>query len=137
MHHIFSAVTALLFVGTAYAQEVDSEFGREIFLTYCWQCHGSNASGNGPMAEMLAISPPDLRALAKRNGGSFPTEQIARKIDGRTPTLAHGGEMPIYGAFLDNDKNVDLLGSDGQTSNVSLPLADLVAYLNSIQLDQP
>ena len=50
---------AFSLVGAASAQEIDVQAGKDLFATYCWQCHGSNAKGLGPMAEMLAIAPPD------------------------------------------------------------------------------
>ena len=45
--------------GAANAQEPDPQDGRDLYQTYCWQCHGREATGNGPMAEMLAIETPD------------------------------------------------------------------------------
>lgn len=126
----------VLYTGGAVAQEVDPEFGRELFQTYCWQCHGSDATGDGPMAEMLAISTPDLTQLSARNSGNFPTAKTAQKVDGRAPLLAHGGDMPIFGPVLESDQTIPLRLSDGQPMILPMPLADLVAYLKSIQSTQ-
>ena len=68
--------------GMASAQEVNIQDGQDLYKTYCWQCHGRDASVNGPMAEMLAIVTPDLTKLSARNDGTFPTEAVARQIDG-------------------------------------------------------
>lgn len=130
------SITAVLCAGIAVAQEADPEFGRELFQTYCWQCHGSDATGDGPMAEMLAISTPDLTELSARNSGRFPAARIAQKIDGRAPLLAHGGDMPIFGPVLESDQTIPLRLSDGQPMILPLPLADLVAYLESVQTAQ-
>ena len=120
-------------VGTTSAQEVSTRNGQDLYMTYCWQCHGRDATGNGPMAEMLAIVTPDLTKLAARNEGNFPTEVVAKKIDGRAPLLAHGGEMPIFGPSLESDQNVALRLSSGQPLMTGLPLANVVAYLESLQ----
>ena len=85
------------------------------------------------MAEMLAIVTPDLTGLAARNGGVFPTEIVARQIDGRAPMLAHGGEMPIFGPSLESDQNIALALPSGQPLMTGLPLANVITYLESIQ----
>jgi mono/diheme cytochrome c family protein len=115
------------------AQEVDIDDGRELYMTYCWQCHGSEGTGNGPMAEILAITTPDLTRLAAENQGEFPLEVVARQIDGRAPLLAHGGEMPVYGDFLDTGQNVALALPSGQPMMTGLALANILTYLESLQ----
>ncbi|MGI9394548.1 MAG: c-type cytochrome [Boseongicola sp.] len=107
--------------------------GRDLYMTYCWQCHGRDATGNGPMAEMLAITTPDLTGLAARNDGVFPTEAVARQIDGRARMLAHGGEMPIFGPSLESDQNVALPLLSGQPLMTGLPLANVITYLEALQ----
>ena len=124
---------AVTLAGSASAQEVDVQAGRDLYLTHCWQCHGQDATGNGPMAEMLAITTPDLTGLAARNGGVFPLEAVARQIDGRDALLAHGGEMPIFGPFLDSVKMVALRLPSGQPMMTGIPLANVVVYLESMQ----
>ena len=126
-------VLAVALAGSASAQEADVQAGRDLYMTYCWQCHGPYASGNGPMAEMLAIPTPDLTRLAANNDGVFPLEAIARQIDGRDALLAHGGEMPIYGPFLDTGKAVAFRLPSGQLMMTSQPLADVIVYLESLQ----
>ena len=85
------------------------------------------------MAEILAIPTPDLTRLAAENNGVFPLEAIARQIDGRDALLAHGGEMPIFGPFLDTDQAVAFRLPSGQAMLTSQPLADVVVYLESLQ----
>jgi len=121
--------------GAASAQEPDPQDGRDLYRTYCWQCHGRDATGNGPMAEMLAIETPDLTRLAARNDGTFPLEAVARQIDGRAPVLAHGGEMPLFGPVLDSDQQVALALPSGQPMMTGLPLANVIAYLQSVQAE--
>ena len=87
------------------------------------------------MAEKLAIVTPDLTKLSARHDGSFPTEAVARQIDGRAPVLAHGGEMPIFGPSLESDQNVTLPLASGQPLMTGLPLANVGVYLESIQVE--
>ena len=132
-------IRAMIFVlaaaGAASAQEIDVEDGKTLFLNSCWQCHGLDAKGFGPMAEMLAIETPDLTELSKRNGGVFPTEAVAMQIDGRSPVLAHGGEMPIFGQSLESDQNVALRMKSGQQLMTGVPLANVIVYLESLQTE--
>ena len=121
--------------GPAIAQDVNSEAGQDLFMNYCWQCHGMEATGNGPMAEMLAINTPDLTRLSERNGDVFPLADVAMRIDGRAPLLAHGGEMPIFGPSLESDQSVALGLPTGQTMMTGLPLANILSYLESLQVD--
>jgi len=127
---VFLAVSLAV---SASGQEADLQAGRDLYMTFCWQCHGPDASGNGPMAEILAIPTPDLTRLAVRNNGVFPLEAVARHIDGRDPLLAHGGEMPIFGPFLEADKAVAFRLPTGQLMMTSQPLADLIVYLEALQ----
>lgn len=85
------------------------------------------------MAEMLAIATPDLTGLSARNGGVFPLEAVARRIDGRDAVLAHGGDMPIFGPFLESDASVAFQLPSGQPMMTGLPLANVIGYLQSLQ----
>ena len=70
---------------------------RQRFLFDCATCHGVDATGDGPVAGVLKIRPPDLTRLAARNHGNFSYADVYATIDGRMP-LAHGTrDMPIWG----------------------------------------
>lgn len=133
--HLRTIVVALTLAGSASAQEVDLQAGRDLYMAHCWQCHGQDATGNGPMAEMLAIATPDLTRLASRYNGVFPLDAVARQIDGRDGLLSHGGEMPIFGPFLDTGKAVALRLPSGQLMMTGLPLANVIVYLESLQVE--
>ena len=118
--------------GAASAQVADVDNGRNLFLYFCAECHGKDSASIGPLAEMLAIEPPELTGLTERNGGAFPCEAVAMQIDGRLPIKAHS-YMPVFGTTLDDDQFVALALSSGQPMMVSQPMADLITYLQSIQ----
>ena len=107
-----------------------AEGGNSIFRTICSSCHGTDARGGGPVAESLKTKPSDLRRIAQRRGGAFPEGDVARYIDGRTRTPAHGtSEMPVWGDSL--AKAV----SDEQEreQRIGRAVEMLVAYLKTIQ----
>lgn len=123
---------AMCVVRPALAQDPDVSAGKDHFDQYCAQCHGPDATGNGPMAEILAVETPDLTTLAAANGGKFPMAAVARQIDGRARILSHGGDMPVFGPFFAGEDVILQLPS-GQPMATSQPIADLLAYLESVQ----
>lgn len=123
---LLSTVTALS------AQEANPDEGGALFRTYCATCHGIEGRGSGPMAEMMVVDPPDLTQLAAGNDGTFPVLWVARRIDGRDLVPAHGGPMPLFGSFFEGS-DLPLKLPTGQPMMVSQPLADLLAWLESIQ----
>lgn len=106
------------------------EAGRELFARYCAACHGLNATGNGPVAPVLHVQPPNLTAIAERRGGVFPAGEVASVIDGRFEVAAHGTRaMPVWGRVLGEP-----IAHGTTADEVSRGRIDaLVAYLQSIQ----
>ena len=88
---------------------VDGISGAYAFRMHCAGCHGAEGKGDGPLADSLRFHPADLTLIARRHGGSFPTEKVVRIIDGRDPLKGHGGpDMPVWGdAFKNADTNYD------------------------------
>ena len=127
---ITGLVAALAVAGQAGAQDV--ERGARLYQEACAVCHGAGLLGDGPMAEVLAVTPPDLTRISQRYGGDFPRAGIAWKIDGRDPILSHGGDMPLFG-FVFSDMSEVLTSPGGQTMLTSPEVLDIVAYLQSVQ----
>lgn len=125
-----TAMAVVLAAGAAQAQ--DPARGAELFVSFCSACHGPGARGDGPMAPILSVLPADLTTLAARNGGGFPVEAAARKIDGRDPLLAHGGPMPLFGEFF-RGEGAAIRTESGQPLLTSPEIADLLAFLGTIQ----
>lgn len=110
----------------------DAKLGEALYTTHCAVCHGLEARGNGPMAPVLLVQPSDLTSLTTRHGGVFPLERVTARIDGRDPLVAHGSDMPVYGGFFEG-RDVALRTDAGQPLMTSQPIADLVAWLRTIQ----
>ncbi len=118
--------------GSSALAEGDVATGEALYQKYCAVCHGVEATGNGPMVTALTLPPADLTTLVKRYGGVFPLERVAARIDGRDPLLSHGSSMPVYGDFFEG-KDVALKTEAGQPMLTSQPIADLIAWLKTIQ----
>ncbi len=102
--------------------------GSATFALYCATCHGPSAKGDGPLASSMRRKPANLTELAKRNGGTFPSDQVARTVDGRNLPKGHGGgDMPVWGPAFAKSAASD-------TSSADERIRRLVTYLESIQV---
>ncbi len=120
-------------VATALAQtpyDGDPEAGQAIFDLNCAVCHGMDGAGDGIMASVLSVTPPDLTQLGAEDG-HFPSDTLVRKIDGRN-ILSHGGPMPVFGNIFEGDSAV-VDGPGGDPVFTTKPVIDVVSYLESLQ----
>jgi mono/diheme cytochrome c family protein len=107
-------------------------YGGDLFQGHCAACHGSDAKGQGPVAAMLKVPPPDLTRIALRQGGHFDSSEVAAFIDGRVDIIAHGRrEMPVWGRVYDH-RNEDITSEERLLS--SAMISAIVAYLQGVQL---
>ena len=102
--------------------------GATTFRHYCRTCHGTEARGDGPVAQHLTPKPADLTRIRERNGGEFPAEAVYDAIAGGKAVKGHGtSEMPVWGEAFREVQG-------GKTSDqVKERITQLVAYLRSIQ----
>ncbi len=109
--------------------EASIERGRALYEVYCQGCHGVEADGRGPMAESLAMRPPDLTRLRTGEDEAFPVERIHRAIDGRESRPGHlRRDMPIWGLTFQE------LGRDwNQEDEVRAKIRSILDYLETIQ----
>lgn len=125
-----AALVATMTAAPAIAQDIAE--GQSLFQTYCATCHGLDAGGNGPMGPALLLRPTDLTQLQSENQGAFPLLRVIRRIDGRDPLVGHGSPMPVFGTFFEG-QDVALKTEAGQPVLTSQPVADIVAWLRSVQ----
>lgn len=129
----------LLLIASAHAQEEPIEqIGKQEFVRSCAACHGENGKGEGSVAELLLVKPPDLTSIRKRNGGEFPTSWVYRIIDGRNEVRPHGTrEMPIWGDRYRAEalRELPLPLNVGADAVVHGRILSLVFYLDFIQED--
>lgn len=116
-----------LLVGAA-ASRAAEPTGDQLFATHCASCHGAAGEGDGPVASTIKIQPPNLRTLAKRNGGQFPRDAVESYIDGRKPVAAHGDRvMPVWGDFL------QMPSDNGAQEPVRRRIAALADFIERLQ----
>lgn len=85
-----------------------SDDGASTYLRYCAPCHGAQAEGDGPVADSIRVTMPNLRGLSRRNGGEFPAEVVASYIDGRRVPPVHGERyMPVWGVVFEATEVAD------------------------------
>jgi hypothetical protein len=103
-----------------------SENGALLYREHCARCHGASGHG-GSSAVNSRKAPPDLTKYAMRNGGIFPSERLARIIDGSdTPSHIDGG-MPVWGNSFRRS------AQDGSHEKVKARIDALVRFLQSVQ----
>ena len=101
--------------------------GSGLYSTYCVVCHGADGKGTGPLADSLKVRPADLTLLAKNNGGTYPSEMMAKIIDGREGVKGHGGgDMPVWGDAFERS-------ADAGPQAVKDRIDALVEYLAGMQ----
>ena len=100
---------------------------QEMYTAYCVVCHGKDGKGNGPAAEALRVPPPDLTALAKKNGNRYPSDRVRSAIEGDVRLPTHSAkEMPSWGALFWSM-------SEGHSSEVQLRISNLDKHIESMQ----
>jgi mono/diheme cytochrome c family protein len=101
--------------------------GKEMYVSYCAVCHGTDGKGNGPAASALKVPPTDLTVLSKDNGGKFPSLKVSAAIRGDSNVPAHGTkEMPVWGSLFR-----DL--SQGHEGEVQQRVNNLTKYIEGLQ----
>lgn len=130
-------VFALFLAAPVQSQEEPIEdIGKQEFIRSCAACHGEGAKGDGPLAGILLVEPPDLTSINKRNGGKFPASWVYRIVDGRNVLRPHGSrEMPIWGDRYRADALRNLPLGIGADVIVHGRILSLVFYLEQIQED--
>lgn len=92
------ALAVVTFVCVLPGASSAQQAGKARFERYCSSCHGTDAKGDGPLANLLTTKPADLTQLAKQNGGTFPGVKVMSAINGRDEVRAHSiSDMPVWG----------------------------------------
>jgi len=131
---VMALATLLLSVGSAQAADYVAMSGKELFVRFCASCHGASGSGDGPVATSFKVEVPDLTLIARRAGGKYPRERIARVIDGRHIVGAHGTRtMPVWG---EDFSSLEIGNPDAERAT-NLIIGRLADYVWLLQRPQP
>jgi mono/diheme cytochrome c family protein len=101
--------------------------GAELFVTYCASCHGTEGTGNGPLARALRHAPANLTEIARNNGGMFPAARVRRIVEGRDVESHGDRDMPVWGDAFKTTRD----GRSRETADARI--GAIVLYLESIQ----
>jgi mono/diheme cytochrome c family protein len=108
------------------------------FQFHCAACHGADGKGDGPVARVLKIEPPDLTRIAERNGGVFPEAVISGTISGLDMPISHGTrEMPVWGDLFIGEilsGSTSIEETQEATAEVTDRIRRLVKYIETIQV---
>ena len=108
---------------------IASMAGNDLYQAYCASCHGRQGGGDGPTAPALKSPMPDLRTLARRQGGSFPSARvIALVTHGEAlSSPAHGSrEMPVWGPIF--------RALDPNDTRATVRISAIVEFVASMQV---
>lgn len=113
---------------TAAPEKSEPMSGKQLYVSYCAMCHGTDAKGGGPFSPQLKAWPPDLTQLAKKNNGTYPAMRVSEMVDGEFgKTSAHGSrEMPIWGPVFRSMAH-------GHNDNAQFRINSVVKYVESLQ----
>jgi mono/diheme cytochrome c family protein len=113
---------------TAAAAKNEPISGKQLYVSYCAMCHGTDAKGGGPFSPQLKAWPPDLTQLAKKNNGTYPAMHVAEMVDGEFgKASAHGSrDMPIWGPVFRSMAH-------GHNDNAQFRINSIVKYVESLQ----
>jgi cytochrome c553 len=103
-----------------------SDNGAVLYREHCARCHGASGRG-GASAVNSRKAPPDLTKYAMRNGGIFPSEHLARIIEGRDAPSHIDGGMPVW---VDTFRRA---ATDASREKAQARIEALVRFLQSIQ----
>jgi mono/diheme cytochrome c family protein len=124
------ALLAGMYSGLSNAQAFDQYSGQETFQRFCASCHGVSGAGDGPVAEGLPITVPDLTTLEQRQGDTYREETLRRIIDGRSIVVYHGTRyMPVWGYEFWVEEGAD----EAAEERVETIINNLIDYIESIQ----
>jgi cytochrome c oxidase cbb3-type subunit 3 len=94
---------ALLIVATGTTAARDAESGKDLYRTYCWQCHGSQGNGKGINAgDNMSVAPRDHTDAKYMSGRS--DAELFKAIKEGGPAVNKAVLMPPWGTVLTDEE---------------------------------
>lgn len=128
---VWSLLRAAAILAVSAGVAAAEEIGEAEYMQTCAVCHGESGKGDGPLAELMTVTMPDLTRIAAASDGAFPLQEIIMVIDGRTGIRGHGYPMPIWGSRFEAEMSDT--GPMASELAVRGRVLSLALYLESIQ----
>lgn len=112
----------------AHERQVMIALGEATYQQFCAPCHGRDGRGKGVVSSLLVADPLDLTSLTRTHDGRFPVEHLEKGLRAEAPDAIAGhrhDQMPTWIRLF--------LSLDGSAALAHARLANLIAYLESIQ----
>jgi len=135
---VLGAAFAVLLIGSGSALDTSSKSavpasnvsptnGKQMFLSYCAPCHGTDGRGGGPFASSLQKRPGDLTQIARNNRGRFPETRVISVLEfGVASSGNSSSQMPAWGPIFSRMSHLS-------SNDKDLRIINLIRYLESIQ----
>jgi len=105
-----------------------ADSGKAMYDAYCAACHGVDGKGTGPAAPAMKSAVPDLTALAKSHGGTYPAFSVAETLRVTRPMAAHGSsDMPVWGPIFSHVSHQDKAVIQQRIHNLNMYIESLQA----------
>lgn len=135
LYGVFFTATA---VGVGFASQSNSKMtvvknepagnGKQMYMSYCASCHGTDGRGKGAIAPSLKVPPADLTQLSKNNHGVYPSTYVISVLQSGASVPGHGTTaMPVWGKIF-----AQLDGGQGSLTR-SLRISNLNGYIETLQ----
>ena len=92
-------LSGILWAGVPKKLPPSKERGENLYRDLCWQCHGSRALGDGPLAKQLLTKPPALAGVIGKKEYKKHVNIIQRGV----------GAMPAYEQLIDRHDSKRIL----------------------------
>ncbi len=127
-------LVALAFVSQANAQIFEPYAGEDTYFRFCAACHGAEGRGDGPVAQGIPVTVPDLTTLRERLGTEYRQDVLRRLIDGRDIVVYHGTRyMPVWGFEFWLEEGADREAE----ARVERIISNLLDYVDKLQRVPP
>ncbi len=127
---IVTASLLLIRPGVGFATEPS---GLQEYQQNCARCHGTDGKGNGPDAKtVLGYHPANLTLIRRKNGGTFPRQEIYDVIDGGKRLPGHSdwnSPMPLWGLSFQLEGKEYSPESEAQVRRKITPLVDYIELI--------
>ena len=110
------------------------DMGEVEYTLNCAKCHGMEARGNGPLADVGTPRAADLTQLSSRNGGSFPYVAVFEAIEGSRHDAMPGSAMPAWkGYYLEEAERAGPVAPFDAEGYLRTRMLAISEYLTRIQ----